>query len=261
MSTTKRGITITKNYRMFVISKENRRLDLKKHRNLKLSMQEYGFLSSFPLVCVRNGNKQLVLKDGQHRLAVAEELSLPVAYTVESVDFDIALINSTAKTWSLLDYAVKFSENGHKAYTEGLAFSERHRLPIGTTFALLAGTTSFSNVAKAFYAGKFVVRDREWADIAASTYSAITRIAPKWRNTRFLEACMAVCRITSFDPGRLIKGAEKCREKLVSYSTKDAYLQAMEEIYNFRRHSLKPLRIEAIEAMRKRNAAKSRKAE
>jgi hypothetical protein len=53
----------------------------------------------------------------------------------------------------------------------------------------------------------------------------------------------------------LIGGAERCREKLVSYSTRDAYLDLLESVYNFGRKQLVSLKLPAIEAMRKRNVA------
>jgi len=249
----KKAITSTKNYRLFVMSGENRALDLGKRRKLKESMQQYGFLRCFPLVCVRDEAGHLILKDGQHRLAIAEELNLTVHYIVEDVDFDVAVVNSTAKTWTVRDYAEKFAANGVKAYIEGIAFAEKHHIPITTAFTLLSGTTTFHNVRESFHDGTFKIRDRDWADIVAATYSAITGMSRNCRNNRFMDACMAAGRVEGFDANRLIHGAERCRDKLASYSTRDAYLQMMEDIYNFNRQKLFGLKLKAIEIMRKRN--------
>lgn len=248
-----KSITTTKNYRLFKISEENRSLDLKKHRKLKDSMQEYGFLRSFPVVCSRNGDAHLVVKDGQHRLAIAEELGLPVHYVVEEVDFDIAVVNCTPKGWTLRDYACKFAANGKKAYAEGLEFADSHGLPLGVAFALLAGSCGFTNVKPRFIDGTYQIKDRDWAHVVASTYVAMTRLSRTLNNARFLEAVMAVCRIESFEPDRLIHGAEQCRDLLVSYSTRDAYIDLIERLYNFNRRHLVAIKIEAIKAMRSRN--------
>jgi len=247
-------IKSTKNYRLFARSAENRPLDEKRHKALYHSMQTYSFLRSFPIVCQRNGGKHLIVKDGQHRLMIAESLDLPVHYIVEDVDFDIAVVNSTAKTWTLKDYAQKHAANRKKAYAEALEFSEQHGIPLVSTFALLGGTTTFSNIRNAVLAGLFKIKDRAWANQVALVYVPLSTMEKKLKSARFLEACMAVCRVPEFDANRLIKSADKCRDKLVSYSTRDAFLDMLESVYNFKRHNLVGLKAAAIMAMRKRNA-------
>jgi len=251
-------VSVTKNYRLFGRSQENRPLDVKKHRKLLLSMQQYGFLPCYPIVCQRNGGKELVIKDGQHRLMFAEKLGLPVYYIVEEVDFDVATINCTAKTWALQDYAQKHATNGKKMYRAGMEFAEEHKLPLGTAFALLSGTTTFSNVQESFVDGTFRIKDREWADLVASVYSALVSLSRDVRNARFMQACMAACRVEEFNPTRLIQNARRCRDKLVSYSTRDAYLDMLEVIYNFGRKELLALKVAATMAMRSRSAAPKR---
>lgn len=252
-------IQVTKNYRLFGRSQENRPLDLKKHRKLEQSMKQYGFLACFPIICYRNADKHLIVKDGQHRLAIAETLGLPVHWVEESVDFDVAVINCTAKVWALRDFAQKFAANGIKSYQDGLDFSDAYGLPIGTTFALLGGTTTFSNIQNQFIEGTFRVKDRKWADAVASIYAPLTGMAPVLKNARFVEACMAICRVREFDPERLIHSAGRCRDKLLSYSTRDAYLDMLEDVYNFHRAKLVGLKSLATMALRDRNATNKKK--
>lgn len=251
------NIQSTRNYRLFTIHAcENRPLDLRKHKKLAGSMERYGFLPSFPVVVVRDENGNLVVKDGQHRLAIAETLGLPIHYTIENTDFDVAVVNSTAKTWTLRDYAEKFAANGIEAYEEGLEFADRYQLPIGTAFALLFGTTTFTNCQEYFVSGEFRIKDREWADSVAGIYVALSRMAPVVKNAKFVEACMAACRVEDFDPKRLIQNASRCRDKFAGYSSRDGYLEMLEEIYNFGRTKMLPLKVSAVMAMRERNAAK-----
>jgi len=66
---------------------------------------------------------------------------------------------------------------------------------------------------------------------------------------------MAVCRVAGLDVTRLRSGAKRRRDRLISYSTRDAYLGMLEEVYNFGRHSLVALKMEATAAMRARSAA------
>lgn len=254
-------IVNTRNYRLFDNDGENRPLDVATHKNLMESMKEYGFLPCFPIIAVRDGTK-LIVKDGQHRLAIAEALSLPVYYIEAKTDFDIAKINSTSKNWIPRDYARKFATNGVAAYQEGLEFANEHKLALTTAFSLLAGTIQFSNCQLLFYSGAFKVKDREYADRVAGLYGPLIKLSPALRkNTRLLEACMAVCRVEDFDAQRLLRNASRCAEKLMAYSTREAYLDMLEDVYNFRHQKLVGLKAAATMVMRQRNAVEQRKAE
>jgi hypothetical protein len=259
MATRKAKPTIrcTRDYRLFVRSTDNRVTDLKKHRRLKESMEQYGFLPSFPIVCHKNGSSIRQVKDGQHRLAIAESLGLPVWYVDEEVDFDVARVNSTAKVWTTQDYALKFSNNGVAAYTEGLEFAKQYKLPVGIAFAMLGGTTHFKNVDPAYVNGQFKVKDRAWANDVAGIYAPMVEMAPRLRNKAFLSACMAACRVSEFEAKRLLQNASRCREKLVNYSTRDACLSMLEEVYNFGRSKLFGLKTAAEMTMRERSATVS----
>lgn len=257
--TVSRKINITKDYRLFGRTTENRPLNVRKHRKLEQSLKEYGFLPSFPVVCFRDVKGKLVIKDGQHRLAIAETLGLAVPWVEETVDFDIAKINCAQEKWQLKDYAQKYATNGLTQYQEGLDFSEKYGLAIGVAFALLAGTTTFGNIEAAYVTGKFQVKEREWAESVAFVYSRMVAISPSLKKNTFVEACMAVTRVEGFDAKRLIQGAERCREKLVSFSTRDAFLDMLEAVYNFGRAKLVGLRALATMAMRDRNACTAAK--
>jgi hypothetical protein len=254
----KRNIVATKNYRLFGRSDENRPLNAKKHRRLEKSMAEYGFIPSFPVVCYRDAKGNLIIKDGQHRLAIAETLGLTVYYTEESIEFDVAKINCAQEKWQLKDYAQKYATNGVRSYREGMDFAEQHGLPIGTAFALLGGTTTFGNVEVAFCTGEFQVKDRKWADAVAGIFCPLVALSPAVNRKVFIEACMAVARVESFEPKRLLQNAERCREKLVAYSTRDACLDLLETIYNYGRVRLVGLKAEATMAMRDRCVIKKK---
>lgn len=253
-------VQVTKNYRLFTRSDDNRPIDEKKHRRLKLSMQKNGFLEAFPIVCRRNGAKALEVRDGQHRLMFAEFLGLPVYYLVTDQDFTIAEINGTAKVWAIVDYARNYAVAGKTDYQELLDFHELHGIPLSTCAAMMAGTTSFTNISEAYIRGNFKVKDRDWAQQVASLYVPLITLSRQVRSNRLIEACMGVCRVEKFSQKRLLQNAERCRDKLVSYSTRDAYLDMLEEIYNYGRKTLVGLKAESIMAMRDRNPANAAKA-
>lgn len=254
-------IRCTKDYRIFHRhSDENRPLNLKWHKRLVESMKEYGFIRAYPIICFRDKDKRLIIKDGQHRAVIAEMLGLPVYFVEEEKDFDIAKANSATASWKLVDYAQKHAANGIDAYKSVLEFANTHSMPVSLAATLLSGTTTFANINAKFYNGTWRVKDWDWANAVASILVPLTAINPKIKNQRFIEACMAVCRVDEFDPKRLISGAERCREKLVPYGTKEAYLDMLESIYNFHRAKLFGLKNAAIMAMRERNPSKQQSA-
>ncbi len=253
-------VSVTKNYRLFGTSPKNRPLDMAKHKKLLESMKLYGFLPEFPIVCYRDEHKHLIAKDGQHRLMIAETLKLPVYWREQSIDWDVALVNGTPRPWVLRDFAANYAARGLTAYQDGLDFADSHGIPIGIAFALLAGCTGFTNIRPEFADGTYKVKDRDWADRVAATYSPVVKIDRRVRVEAFIAACMAACRVDGFEPSRFVHNAQRCREKLGSYSTRDAYLEMMETIYNFGRKSGIPLKFAALQAMRDRNPANGKAA-
>jgi hypothetical protein len=253
VSVATKKIQSTKNYRLFTRSEDNRETDLGKHEKLMQSMKVYGFIPGFPIVVRRGQNSSLIVKDGQHRLLVAETLGLPVYWVEEEIDFSIAMVNSTAKTWLLKDYAKTFAKNGLADYQDVLDFHESNKVPISIAFSLLAGVTEFTSISTSVVAGKFKIKDRSWADAVVGIYNPLVKLQPDAANARLLKACMAVCRVLQFDQDRLLRCAERCRDKLVAHNTRDACLEMLEKIYNFGQSNLFALKLSAQAAMRDRN--------
>ncbi len=246
-----RSINKTTKYDLFVSPEDNRPLDILKHAGLKASMKRYGFLRSHPLSVIRMNGK-LVLKDGQHRLAIAQELGIPVWWVEDEVDYDIAVVNETQKTWKLIDYAMMYARRGKQDYQEALDFAERHDLSLLVAFQMLGGYAQACGFLKFIKNGSFVVKDRMFADIVAEIYVAVGSHSKDVRNARFIEACIAVCRVKGFDHKRLIHNARNCVDKLQAFSQRDPYLDMIEEIYNFRSRSPVPLKIPALNALKVR---------
>lgn len=250
-------ILVTRNYDLFDRSAENRPVDLDKHKKLFASMTELGFMFEFPIV-VRQTSNGLIIEDGQHRFAVAQELGLPVYYVVTTADFDVAALSLTTKVWSPEDYAQKFAGQGIQDYARCIEFADKHKLPVAKAAAVLGGCCDYGNVKPLFITGKFRIKDEKWAVQVLNLYRPLVQLSAEVKNMRLMEACMGVCRVKGFDAERLLKSAATCREKLVSYSTKEAFLEMLEEIYNFRKRPRVALKVEAENAMRDRNPTKKK---
>lgn len=249
------ALRTTKDYSMFEQSNDNRPVNLDKRKKLMLSMQEHGFLPAYPLHVNRTRSGKLLIRDGQHRFAVAQKLGLAVWYVVLDDDINIADINNTQIPWNPVDYIMSFAAQGKNDYAELNDFRVRHHLPAMSAAAILSGCQAISNIKPRFVAGEFKVKNRERAEVIGATYSALCNLNRKVRNARCLAAVYACAHVPTFDHKRLLAGAERCIDKLVSYSTNDAYLTMLEDIYNFGRKQREPLKIPAQNIMRQRNPA------
>ena len=243
-------IMTTKNYRLFQVSEDNRPLNLSKRKALRDSMKAYGFLKSFPISCVKKGGK-LIVKDGQNRLALAEELRLPVYYVIEDVDYDIATINNAQEKWTMTDYAMKWASQGKSSYIKLMAFIESHGIPISVSSSILCGQAYLCGQGKRqFKKGEFEILDYEFADRVAGVYTQLIALSSSVRNRNCLAALIAAMQVKGFEPKRLLDGAKKRPEKLKPYSTRDSYLEMIEDLYNFHRQKLVSIKMPALQGLR-----------
>ena len=87
----------------------------------------------------------------------------------------------------------------------------------------------------------------------AIVYQQIAGMDSRLKNSRLVEALVAVHRVADFDSKRFSSNLHQCQEKLKPYSTRDGYLEMLEDIYNFRKKILYPLKNNALNVMRSRN--------
>lgn len=243
----------TTNYDLFTLMEDNRDVDLqhKKTRNLAESMVEYGWIEAFPLMARKVGKKLIVI-DGQHRLQIAREFGIPVKYVVVEQDIDVAFLNSTAKSWTPFDYANRFAKNGDDNYIELLDFHHRYGIPLTTSAAILANTSTFGNVSDKFYRGAYKIKSRKVATDLAECYSSLTAISKKLKKNQSIKALWACFHVEGFSPDRLVEGAERHGGAIRNMGTAEGFLELFEELYNFGRKHRTPLKFEAEEKMRDR---------
>lgn len=251
---------ITKNYGMFVETKDNRPIQVEKRGLLRKSMMKYGYLPEYPVVCVRGKDKKLYVRDGQHRLKIAEELGLPVHYVITEHQAEIWEVNNTQKAWSMRDTAMCFAGQGNKQYLELLDFAEQNTVPLNLALQLLSdqACANGSNLTSKFRSGGFVVKNRQSADRVMKLYHGITKFNKAIKDRFFLDALISVCRLAGVEDDRFTRGASRAAEHLKKYGTRDGYLEMLEELYNYGRSKKTPIKVSAQNAVASRNAAKKR---
>lgn len=251
----------TKNYTLFGFDPCNRSVD--KITKLKASMQKYGFLAAYPLHCVQKNGK-LVVKDGQHRLATAQALGLPVFYVVlEDDHVSIPEINCAQRKWSTMDFVDSFVNAGNADYKTLKQFREETNLPISVCASLLGGENGGSaNKVKEVKMGTFKIKRasldfaRKVADLADVASKHV-----KWsRHDLFLGALSNCCRVPEFVPATMIERMNAAPHLLVIQPNTDMFHGMLEVLYNHRSRSPLPLRFMANESARGRNPVVSKKA-
>jgi len=241
----------TRDYRLFCLSKKNRQIDPLHCGKLRPSMQKYGWLPSAPMAVVRTGGGLEIL-DGQHRFRIAQELGVAVWFVELEERVDIPTINAGQLPWKLAHYIGNWAARGTADYERLIAFQANHGLPITICAALLAGTTSASNIDTALKDGTYKIKDIEFAEAVASLYGELVRLCPRFGKQVAILAVMACIRTPGFDRRRLAANARRCPEKLREAGTRDGVLVILEEIYNYGRRDLAPLRMNALTHMKER---------
>lgn len=91
---------------------------LKGNRPIKISKALRDSIAKRGVLTEIKVNRKMEVIDGQHRLAVARELGLPITYTFDDSDIDVAELNSTSKSWKVEDYIHKYAESGYQSYKQ-----------------------------------------------------------------------------------------------------------------------------------------------
>jgi hypothetical protein len=246
----------TRNYAQFAMTKENREVNLlalrPQHKKLRASMQRYGFLPAHPLHVRTNGGKYVVI-DGQHRLAFAKEFGIDVYYVVDEANVDIAEVNQAQAGWRPIDYARKWSTSGRKDYADVLAFAETYGIPLATSFAINANTIFGANVSEKILMGEYKISSTDRAARIGLMFRSIWSRAKSMKDNALVNALYACTFVDGFEDYRIMEAAQKRIHLFSKQPTRDAYLQLLEEVYNFNRKVRVPIKFEAEEAMRKRS--------
>lgn len=248
-------LAITKKYSIFTGTVLNRPLHLGKRKKLRASMKEYGFLPAYPLNCKRQDGR-LVLVDGQHRLAAAKELGLPVFYVVDQSDINIAQINATQKSWKMSEYADCYAGQGFADYIELIAFAKKNSMAYSLAAAILADKVQAgTSILVKFRDGHFRITNRATADRIAGLLNRIAAYCPAVKTRHMICALFSCCKVENFSDKRILKGVARSPETLMKYGSRDGYLDMLERIYNIGYHTKYPLKIAAENAMKERNPA------
>lgn len=251
----------SKKYSQFKIDLTNRPINAQHVKKLVVSIKKHGYLPAYPIMVARNGAAGFTVLDGQHRFEAAKALGLAIHFVVHEGQISIPEINEPQSRWTNSDYIGSYANQGNADYHFLREFSARTKISPLRAASLLYGEMAASgNVSDALKAGKFKVRDVEYADRVASIVAVISK-STKWAATlECIGAISRLVRVSKFDDAIFIKRVEANRGMLTQQATIELYSKLFEEIYNMRNRNPVPLAFLANEEMRRRNASTKKSA-
>lgn len=228
-------IKSTTNYGMFQLMKGNREVDYNHVKRLKRSMERDPHLFSSNPIQV---NEHMFIIDGQHRRLAAQELGVPVYYTVsEGITLDdTRVLNITQKRWTLLDFAQSFADSGRDDYRDFLRLV--HQFPkIAPSIVIMCLQGGHKHHSSDdFRRGEFQIEDRERGIDWLAKLTDVSEKAHINMNTPMAASFMQLWKNDNeFDFDKFMAKLEKDGAKQLfntSSSVRNS-LRAIEDVYNF----------------------------
>ena len=224
-------ISSTKNYDQFHVDPINRKVDPKHVKELIEAIQEKNLLREYPIVV----DEHFKLIDGQHRLAAAKSLNVPVFFIVsrEAKVEDIPLITSRVAHWTSANHLHSWIARDNQNYIALQKFNASYPfLTISMCRYLLSGGTK--NSIDEFKQGEFQVVRPELAELVATTLLDFKRYTKLYTYFQFVNAVMHMVAHPKYDHKRMMTKLEYLSRRLVKCVDTQTYLDMLSEIYNYK---------------------------
>jgi hypothetical protein len=228
----------TRDYGLFQTVVGNRGINIRHVDELVQVIKRKNLLQYFPLLI--NEHKQII--DGQHRLAAARVLHVPVYYVeIPGLTLaDVMSINTHSKSWTLLDFVNARIQQGLSQYQVLLDFSERHQLGLLTSARLINGErtakdggVSISNVVKE---GRFKLNHLEYAEMLAEHLDEVQRFADfdVKKDRTFISSIRIAEQSPNFDWQTFISKLTLHGLRIETRAQVRYYVLEIEELYNYK---------------------------
>lgn len=229
----------TKNYEQFKLMGENRNIDEAHVRKLKHSVEMENLLEYSPIIV----NSKLEVIDGQHRLQVAKELGVEIYYVVHNAaNFStITTLNTTAKNWTLLDFANAYASKGNESYKYVLKLCKELKINVTIALRLLLDKSHIANrktmdstPTALFKEGKLelTLADFIRAKGTGMRILSLSDYVKSCKSSIFVITMMRLFKNPNFNLDRLEAQLFQQERELVTRSTVRDYLRDIEDVYN-----------------------------
>lgn len=177
------------------------------------------------------------LIDGQHRLALAERLRMPIKYIVENATLeDVIAENTGRRNWTLTNYLDAYIERGNKSYIIIKDFCTKYNLPLNAALKLLgkknihirlyndtfkSGTFELGDILVANRIGRYIQDYRIFLD------ENIIRSSPFCQSVRY------IYEVLDIDHSRIVKHLQSMNVNYIASTSIAGHLLQLERIYNY----------------------------
>jgi len=236
-------IKSTTDYGKFELFPVNRTVNPSSARfkNLLESMKEHGWLSPYPMHCVKNGNGTLQIKAGHNRFKAAQILGMPVKYVVENDKADIySLEQAGPGKWANKDYLDSFCKKGIHSYLIIQEYMNRTGISLQHTASMFYGQTAGSgNFVKdgKFQQGKFTIKDYKHPQDVADIVLELKSIGVTWSNdSKFVNSLSKCLKVPSFSKSRFLDKSRTFPQLFEKKKNVQDYMKLIELVYNYKAH-------------------------
>lgn len=233
----------TTNYDLFHLLPENRPVDPGHVRKLVAMITKTNLLKVKPL----DVTTTMGVIDGQHRLAAARELGLPIYYKISQQlsEQDITTLNVAQKNWTGADYLHYWTVKGNPDYRAMTDFMKRHpRLSFSNAKLMLTESIRAGN--EEFRKGQWKAGNADNAEQVAVLVERVIAEVPSYKNpthSGFVAALFhCVVNVRGFDPKEFMRTVLLQPRALVPGASHKQFMETFDAIYNFRKteaHRLK----------------------
>jgi hypothetical protein len=229
-------IQSTTDYGMFNSLVANRALNPIHLINIVRSLKVKNLLHLNPIIV----NERNEVIDGQHRLAAAAQLHIPIYYMKDKniTIADVRLLNTNVKGWGMTDFLQTFIAEGHEDYKYLVNFQKKHSLSISTAVAILSlniNSSYFRAPYKLFRNGEFKVIDKGLADDFVVFYKTVAKYTEEntFRDRDFIGALWHVYRNEEIDPEEFLDKVPKFPQPIYRRANTREYIRQFEDILNY----------------------------
>jgi len=237
------AVYMTTNYDLFHLLPQNRAVNQSHVRVLVTQISERNLLHTQPL----DVTADMGIIDGQHRLAAARELGVPVYYKIgeELSETDITALNVARKNWAGTDYLHFYTVKGKPDYMALTAFMERHPMLSFSNAKMMLGENQKGSIED-FRRGKWKAGQAYKAEQVAEFIERIAAEVKSFKqptHTGFVAAVHhCVTSVEGFDTKEFMHKIQLNPRMLVPCASLKQFLQMFEEVYNFRTSNEKRVR-------------------
>lgn len=221
----------TTDYTIFRRLKSNRKVDKAHVRKLVLAIRKKNLLHLNPILV----NSDMDIIDGQHRLAAAKELKVPIFFRMDQYvnEEDISGMNSVKKNWTLSDYLNFYTQKEVRGFRD---FSDLCKAYTQYTPSMMLSICSkepgkhTSEIQQGFI-------DLLSSDECVRRIQMLTDFIPYSKfaqSSRFVEAFLYILYTAGDDYNhiRMMAKAESAPFLFVPCANKRGYIKMLESIYN-----------------------------